>query len=152
MPTLTEEKEQSTPDLVQTAWRTEERLRSVEAFTAPNSTDLQAARFKIDEMVTELHDVKVEVMALTQEHRSLALEVRAQGFDLRHMKTEIHALTHGQRRMGAEITEMKSEITGMKGEITGMKGELALVKVSLGVHVDHFGLTVPALRGDADPQ
>jgi len=143
--TLTTEKDQSIPDLVQTAWRTEGRIKALEITSAPTMTDLRDVRIQVQELTTELHEMKVEVMALVQEQRGLVIDFRSQGFELRHMKTEIHALTHEQRRMNAEIQ-------GMNAEIQGMKGELGRHSVILNALVDHFGLTIPTTASETSPQ
>jgi len=150
--TLTTEKDQSIPDLVQTAWRTEGRIKALEITSAPTMTDLRDVRIQVQELTTELHEMKVEVMALVQEQRGLVIDFRSQGFELRHMKTEIHALTHEQRRMNAEIQGMNAEIQGMNAEIQGMKGELGRHSVILNALVDHFGLTIPTTASETSPQ
>jgi septal ring factor EnvC (AmiA/AmiB activator) len=136
-PTLTTPQEQSVPDLVQTAWRTEGRIKSLEIGLAPSMVDLRDMRKEIKEIATELHETRIEVLAFAHEQHESQQDVRILGFDLRHVKTEVHALTHEQRRLHTKVDAVDAKVDG--------------VEVILGAIVNHFGIAVPNPNPNPDP-
>lgn len=121
MQTITQE--QSIPDLVQTAWRTEGRFRELEVSAGPTMVDVRDVRIKVDEIAAELHDTKLQVLAVARQQNTILMEVGRQGLAQGHMQAELHGVMNDQREMKVTLSEMK---------------------VILNLLVDHFGLVIPA--------
>jgi chromosome segregation ATPase len=125
--------EREIPDLVQTAWKTEKRIRSLEVSLSPTMNDLHEVRLDVKGIATDLTIVKIAVSSLWQDVEVLKTDVGFLKTDLNDLKTEVHAITHEQRRMNAEIET-----------INGKLEKLDRHSVILDALVDHFGLTIPA--------